>query len=134
MVTTYSTMIYAGVFFLFIFLSGFLLSRSGEPYNGITFNIHKLIGVGLGIFLILTVYRTNQVIPLGGAQWSIIALTVLLFALAITAGGLLSVIAEGGLKNISQPMESAITLIHKVFPYLILLSTGGTLYLLLYWK
>jgi hypothetical protein len=35
----------AGLFFLFIFLSGFWLSRTGKPYSGIILTIHKLIGL-----------------------------------------------------------------------------------------
>ena len=39
----------AGIFALFIFLSGFWLSRLGKPYNGMVFNIHKLIEYKLGV-------------------------------------------------------------------------------------
>jgi len=44
----------AGLFFLFIFLSGIWLSRSGKPLNGLILNIHKLISLAAGIFLIVT--------------------------------------------------------------------------------
>ena len=120
-----------GIFFLFIFLSGFWLSRSGKPYHSLIFNIHKLIGLGTGIFLIRTVYLSHQAAPLGAAQWTAIAVNVLLFVLTVVAGGLLSIDAEGGLKNINQPARTAISLIHKLSPYLIVVSTAVTLYLVL---
>jgi len=129
-----SKMIYTGIFFLFIFLSGFWVSRLGKPYNGLFFNIHKLIGLAVGIFLIRTVYLTHQVAPLSPTQWTAIAVTVLLFLFTVIAGGLLSVLAEGGLENMGQTMQRDIELVHKISPYLIVVSTGVALYLLLFRK
>jgi len=124
-------MLYTGVFFLFILLSGFWVSRSGKPYPSGIFNIHKFIGLGAGVFLIRTVYLTHQVTPLSQAQWIAIGITTLLFIVTVVAGGLLSILAEGGLKNTGASMQNAISLIHKSSPYVIILATGGTLYLLL---
>jgi len=125
-------MINTGIFFLFIFLSGFWLSRSGKPYNGIIFNIHKLIGLATGIFLIATVYRTHQATPLSVDQITAIVVNTLLFFLTIVAGGLLSVAAEGELKNVNQTVRTAISVVHKISPYLVVLSTAVTLYLLIF--
>ena len=47
---------------------------------------------------------------------------------------ILSVIAEGGLENMNQTVQTAILLVHKISPYLIVLSTEVTLYLLLFRK
>jgi hypothetical protein len=112
----------AGLFFLFIFLSGFWLSRSGKPYSAIIFNIHKLIGLAAGVFLVMTVYQIHQVAPLGPVEITAIVVTVLFFVGTVTAGGLLS---------IDKPMPAAISMMHKLFPYLTALSTAVTLYLLL---
>jgi hypothetical protein len=124
-------MIYTGAFFLFIFLSGFWLSRAGKPYNGLIFNIHKLIGLGTGIYLVRMVYLSHRAAPLGGVQWTAIIITVLLFVFAVAAGGLLSAISEGSLKNVREGMLGAIESVHKVSPYLIVVATGVTLFLLL---
>jgi len=123
--------LYTGVFFLFILISGFRVSRSGKPYPAGIFNIHKLIGLGAGVFLIRTVYLAQQAAPLSPTQWSAIGLTAFFFIVTVVAGGLLSVLAEGGLKNIGVSTQNAISLIHKFFPYVIIVATGGTLYLLL---
>jgi len=56
----------------------------------------------------------------------------LLFVIAVAAGGLLSVLDVGGLSNMGTAMQRVIELVHKVFPYVIVVSTGVTLYLLLY--
>ncbi len=120
-----------GIFFLFILLSGFWVSRSGKPYNGLIFNIHKLIGLAAGIYLIRIVHLTNQSVPLSGLQWAAIIITILLFVVAVAAGGLLSILDTGGLKNLGSTMQSTIELAHKVMPYVIVVSTGLTVYLLL---
>lgn len=127
-----SEMLYTGIFFLFILLSGFWVSRSGKPYNTGIFNIHKLIGLGIGYFLIRTVYLTNQTTPLIASQWTAIIITVLLFLLTVVAGGLLSVLAEGGLKKMDSSLQNAVSLVHKFAPYVIIVATATTLYLLLY--
>ena len=123
--------LYTGVFFLFILMSGFWVSRSGKPYPSGVFNIHKLIGLGAGVFLVRTVYLTHQVTPLSAVQWLVTGLTAALFILSVAAGGLLSIFAEGGLKNTGESTQNAISLAHKFLPYLIMAATGGTLYLLL---
>ena len=128
--TTQSKMIYTGAFFLFILLSGFWVSRSGKPYNTFIYTVHKLIGLGIGVYLIRMVYLTNRAAPLNATQWTAIIITVLLFVLTVAAGGLLSVLAEGGLQNMGQGMQMAIELVHKILPYVIVVSTGVTLYLL----
>ena len=120
--TTQLRVIGTGLFFLFIFLSGFWLSRSGKPYSAIIFNIHKLIGLAAGVFLVMTVYQIHQVAPLGPVEITAIVVTVLFFAATVTAGGLLS---------IAKPVPAAISTMHKLFPYPTVLSTVVTLYLLL---
>ena len=126
-----SVLFYTGVFFLFILLSGFWVRRSGKPYPSGIFNIHKLIGLGTGVYLIRTVYLTNRVTPLSPAQWIATGITALLFIVTVVAGGLLSIFAEGGLKNMGAATQNAISLIHEFSPYIIIAATGWTLYLLL---
>jgi NADPH:quinone reductase-like Zn-dependent oxidoreductase len=62
----------------------------------------------------------------------LILMTVLIFILLVAACGLLSIQAAGNLENASQSKLGRIVAIHKVFPYLAVLSTAGTLYLLLF--
>jgi hypothetical protein len=122
MSTTQLRVVGVGLFFVFIFLSGYWLSRSGKPYNVIIFNIHKLIGLAAGVFLIMTVYQVHQAAPLGPVEIIAIVVTVLSFVATVIAGGLLS---------IDKPMPAAISMMHKLLPYVAVLSTAVTLYLLL---
>ena len=127
-----SKAIITGIFFIFVFFFGYWLSRAGKPYNTLIFNGHKLIGLAMGVFLVVTVYRTHQAGPFSALQLAILALTVLVFILLVAAGGLLSAEAAGEIKNMSPSILRAISWVHKIFPYLALLATAGTLYLLLY--
>jgi hypothetical protein len=129
-----SKLITTALFFSFIFLFGFCLSRFGKPYNGLIFNSHKLIGLAMGIFLILTVYQVHKISSFSPVETLSIGVTVLIFIILVAAGGLLSIQAASDLVNTSQSTVNVITAIHRVLPYLAVLSTAGTLYLLLFHK
>lgn len=111
-----------GLAFLLIFLSGIWLSRAGKPYNTLVFAIHKLIGLAVGAFLIVTVVRTHQLAPLASIEIIAVAVTALFFVGTVVAGGMLS---------IDKPTPPLVSRMHLVVPFLAVLSTGGTLYLLL---
>jgi hypothetical protein len=119
MTTLQVRLIETGLFLLCMFLSGFLLSRTGKPYPAGKFNLHKFIGLGMGAFLIVTVYRAA---PLEPGEVAAVAITTLLFVANVVAGGLVS---------IEKPMPGAVKLIHKVFPYVCSLAAGVTVFLLL---
>jgi len=113
--------VWAGIFFLFIFLSGFWLSHIGKPYSTLIFTLHKLIGLALGVFMGMTVYRIHQTASLNPVQVLMIIVTILLFIVTVSAGGALS---------IDKSMPLVVSHLHKVLPFLAVISTGITLYLL----
>ncbi len=117
--TVSSKVLGAGLFFLIIFLTGFLLSQWGRPLNSVVFTIHKLVAVGAVVLLAVTVYRTNQV-----AQLSTIALA----ATAVTGMLFLGTIVTGGLLSIGQSVPSAILTTHQITPVLTVLSTAWLLW------
>ena len=119
--TSQSQYVYTGLFFLFIFISGFFVSHGGKPYGVGIFTVHKLIGLAAGIYLGVRVYRAHQAAPLGTAEIAAIVVTVVFFISTVVAGGLLST---------EEPMPAFVSLIHKISPYLIVASTIVTLYLL----
>jgi len=110
------------LFYLFIFLSGIWLSRSGKPYSVIILTIHKLISLAAAVFLVMTVYRIHQVAPLSPVEITAVVVTGLLF---------LSLIISGGLLSTGKPMPAVILTMHQITPFLTVLSTAATLYLLL---
>ena len=115
-----SKIIGTGVLFLFVFLSGFWLHNSGQPFNTITLTIHKLIALGTLIFIGVTIYQVNQVAPLSTTAIVATVITGIFFVMTIIAGGLLS---------LKQPV-SAMSIVHKVGPFLTVASTIVTLYFL----
>lgn len=118
---TLSKLASTGIFFVFIFLSGFWLSRKGRPYSMLVITVHKLIALAAGVFLGLTIYRIHQVTPLSIVQIIAVVITVLLFAVNVAAGSLLST---------NKAMPEVVSIINKFFPYLTVVSTGVMLYLL----
>ena len=113
-----------GLGFIIMFLSGFWLNRTGKPYGTLVFAVHKLIGVGLGIFLYITVKQLHPTSPLSVTEIILIALIVLSFIGTVTTGSLLSV-------PVSKPMPAMVSTMNKIFPYITVLFTLVPLYLLL---
>jgi hypothetical protein len=111
-----------GLPFVLIFLSGIWLSHLGKPYNTGVFTIHKLVGLAVGVLLAVMVVQTHQATPLGLVEIAAIVVTVLFFIGTVAAGGLLSI-------NLELP--AFVGKLHQVLPVLTVLSTAGTLYLLL---
>jgi hypothetical protein len=120
--TTYLRAAGAGLFYVFIFLSGMWLSRSGKPLNAIILTIHKLISLAAVAFLVITMHQINQAAKLSAMELSAGAVTGLFFLGAIISGGLVST---------GKPMPAAILTMHRITPFLTVLSTAATLYLLL---
>lgn len=110
------------LFFLLIFASGFWLHHSGKPYGMLLFNAHKLIGFGLFVLLVVRIYQTNHAMSLSPLELTACIVAGLFF---------LATIVFGGLVSIPKPMPTVVALFHKLLPYLTVLSTLGSLYLLL---
>jgi hypothetical protein len=105
-----------------VLLSGYFLNRTGKPYNSAVFNAHKLIALAAAVFVVWTVVRRSMATPLGPGEWIAVVITGLLF---------LGTGVFGGLVSLDNPMPAAVSRVHQIAPYLTVLSTGGTLYLLL---
>jgi hypothetical protein len=117
-----SKIVITSVFFVFILLSGFWLHRLGRPVNSLVLTIHKLISVAAVVYLAINLYRIHQVTPLSSLAIAASVVTFILFVVMIATGGLLSVEKE---------MPAFIHMIHRFTPYLTILATSATLYLLL---
>jgi len=116
-----STYLLTALFFLFIFTFGYWLSRVGKPYSTFLVTVHKLAGLGIGIYLVTTVYRTHQSAGLEPLHVALTALTALLFV---------ALVATGSLLTAERAMPPIVTTLHKVLPYLAVVSTGGLFYVL----
>lgn len=101
------------VLFVIIFVSGYRLNKTAKPYNTITFNIHKLIGLAVIAVIIVNIYSINQISDLGFTEWISCIIGGLLFLSAVVSGGMLS---------IDKQMLKTISMIHKIISYLIILT------------
>jgi hypothetical protein len=115
-------LIFAGVFFLLILLSGFWLSSAGRPFNSILLTLHKLISITAVVYLIVNVIRIHRVTPLSLLEIVLCVASLLFFLVMVATGGLLS---------IAKPMPAFVHKIHQTMPYVVILTTGITLYQLL---
>ena len=111
----------AVLFFLFIILSGFWLSKSGRPFNSGILTIHKLISIGAVVFLAITIYQMNKVSRLSTIDIVAVVVTGVLFLITIVTGGLVSAL---------KTTPAAILRTHQITPWLTTLSTAVTLILL----
>ena len=115
-----SRLITIGILFVVKFLFGFWLSRSGKPYSVIVLTVHKLISLAILFLIANAVYRLRADVSWSGAEVTAIVITGMLFLVAIGTGGVLSM---------EKPAPAIIALIHKITPYLTIVSSAVTLYL-----
>ena len=114
--------IFAGLFFVFIVLSGFWLSHSGRPLNVFILTVHKLISLAALVFLAITIYRIHQVTPLSPIEIAASVITLVFF---------ITLIATGGLLSTTKTLPGAILKVHQIAPFLVIFSTAASLTLVL---
>lgn len=111
----------AGLFFAVILLTGFWLSRAGKPYRSLVLNIHKLIALAAATLFVWTLVRQSHMTAFDVWDWVAGIGTGLCF---LTTG------ITGGLVSLESPMPALISLIHRVGPYLTVITAAVALYLL----
>ncbi len=111
-----------GLVFIVIFLSGFWLSRNGAPYGTGLVTLHKLIALGVFVFLVVTMVQVNKAVGLSNLEWALGIVTAVLFIGTIIMGGLITT-------NLILP--AVVRTLHHITPYLTMISTVATLFLLL---
>lgn len=70
---------------------GLWLSLSGKPYNGLLFNIHKLLALGAVILAGVQVYNLMKSLPPQGWLFALIVVTVLCAVALFASGAFLSI-------------------------------------------
>lgn len=105
-------------------LFGFWLGKVGKPYNGILFNVHKLIALGTVILTGIQVYKIGRFIefPILIMLIATVACIVGLFA----SGAVLSIQST----NNSTTNSSTVKTIHNIAFVLLLVAVGIGIYLL----
>ena len=97
------------------------MSFSGKPYNGILFNIHKLIALGVVIITALRVYEALKGAP---AQALVIGLV------GVTGLAVNALFASSALLSIGNVNYEVVRLIHNIALVAAVLAMGGVIYLL----
>jgi hypothetical protein len=110
-----------GVLFLLTLVFGFWLSRSGKPYNGLFFNIHKLIALAA---VIVAAFQSFNALKVVEAQPILIALLILIGLCAV------ALFVTGALMSANKPAHDTLLTIHRVAPPLAVVAAIGALYLL----
>jgi hypothetical protein len=107
--------------FLITVAFGFWLSRLGKPYNGILFNLHKLIALGLVIITALRVYEALKGAPVQ---------TVVIGLVVMTGLAVVALFVSGAFLSIGNVKYEVVKLIHNVAPVVAVLAMGSVIYLL----
>jgi hypothetical protein len=112
----------AALFVLSIFVSGYWLSRSGKPYNGILFNLHKLIALAALVLLVINLLQVNRLAPIS---------PLLVIASAVTILLIIALFVTGALASTGRTWPAIVLTLHHIMPYLAVLATIATQYLLI---
>ncbi|MGB2965127.1 MAG: hypothetical protein WBB69_14195 [Anaerolineales bacterium] len=110
-----------GVLFVITIGFGFWVSRTGKPYNGLLFNIHKLVALGGVIIGSILIFRLD---PFAEFPLLVIAL------LGAAAVCVITMFATGAVMSIKEEETRLVLTIHQISPFLITFSMGLAVYLL----
>jgi hypothetical protein len=118
---TITKFITPGIIFLLTLVFGIWLSNSGKPYNGILFNIHKLIALGAVIAATMQIYKIFK----GVEVQSLVIALVIFTALCVVA-----LFATGAMMIVGKLDYNVMLTIHRVVPFLTAVTMALITYLL----
>jgi hypothetical protein len=110
-----------GGLFILTLVFGFWLSRLGKPYNGILFNVHKLIALGA---VVVTAIQTVKLLRELETQ----AIVIVLFVVAALC--VIALFASGALMSAGKLDHVLMLAIHRIAPVLLVLCCALALYFL----
>jgi len=110
--------------FLLTLVFGFWLGRSGKPYNGVLFNIHKLIALGAVILITMQIYNALKIMEIN---------TLIVIMIVIAAICAIALFASGAFMSIGNHNYQIMKFIHNVAPILLVIAMAFTIYLL-FWR
>jgi hypothetical protein len=116
-----SRFITPGIVFLLTLVFGFWLSDSGRPYNGILFNIHKLVALGAVILATMQIYRVFKTMQVQ----ALIIILIIIASICVVA-----LFASGAFMNIGNLNYQVMKAIHNIAPVLMVIAIALTIYLL----
>ena len=120
-VETLTKFIIPGIIFLLTLVFGIWLSNSSKPYNGILFNIHKLIAL---VAVIVTTMQIYMILK-GMESQSLVITLVIFAALCVVA-----LFATGAFMSLEKLNYAIILAIHRVSSVLAIITMSTIIYLL----
>ena len=118
---TLTKFITPGIIFLLTLVFGVWLSNSGKPYNGILFNIHKLIALSAVIAATMQIYKILN----GMESQSLVIALVIFAALCVVA-----LFATGAFMSLEKLNYAVILAIHRGSSVLAIITMSAIIYLL----
>lgn len=116
---TLSIFLYPGILFILTLVFGFWLSRAGRPYNGILFNIHKLIALGAVVTAVIQFTKMPGTIDL---------LTLATGLLVVTGLCVVALFASGALMSAGKMDYALLLTLHRVMPVALVLAFAASLF------
>jgi len=110
-----------GMLFLVTVAGGFWLSRAGKPYNGLIFNVHKLIALAAVVVAVVQAVDTLKTVA---------AQPLVLTLLAVIGLCAVALFVTGALMSANRAPYAALLMIHRVAPLLVVVAAPLALYLL----
>lgn len=109
-----------GISLLLTLSFGLWLSRVGRPYNGILFNVHKLIALGTVIVTSMRVYESLD----GVETPSLLIILVVVAAICVA-----TLFASGAFLSIGTLDYQTMKIVHNIALVLFVVAVGLTVYL-----
>jgi hypothetical protein len=110
-----------GILFALTLVFGFGLSHAGKPYNGLLFNVHKLIALGAVVLAVLRFASIPRPVD---------SFALLVGLLVIAALCALALFVSGALMSAGKLEYAVMLTIHRVAPGGLALCCALALYLL----
>ena len=113
----------AAAFFLVVLLSGVWLTQRGRPLNGLALTLHKLLGLGAGIFLVVLLVQLGRAAGLGAR---------VIAAAVVTGLAMLGAAATGGVLSGAKTAPALVLRLHQAAAFLAPVGAAVPFWLLLY--
>ena len=110
-----------GIIFLLTLVFGFWLSKAGKPYNGVLFNLHKLIALGTVVITAVQIYK----ILANSEVQTLIVILMIIAGICVVA-----LFASGAFMSIGNLNYQIMKTIHNIAPIPMVIAMALTIYLL----
>jgi hypothetical protein len=110
---TLSKFVLPGILFMLTLAFGFWLSRVGKPYNGLLFNIHKLIALGSVVLTGIQLSKTLHAPDL-----------LLVALLTVSTLCVIALFVSGALMSAEKSDDALLLTIHRVAPVILVVGLG----------